>query len=131
MSSMKDFDGFYLLPGRDETEAAFKFFKFKDSSELGNTIDGSDIGDMYHVAFFRKTDSGVEFDENFEAIFADPVVYANGLLGGNIFGTFLKKTENSDIWWNDYLKDVLGRVMITKMKAYAEAIANAETKIVE
>lgn len=131
MSSMKDFDGFYLVPGKDETEVAFKFFRFTNSHEFGDKIDGTEIGDMYHVAFFRQTDKGVEFDDNFEAIFADPVVYANGLIGGNIFGTFLKKTEKSYEWWDDYLKSILGRVMVTKMKAYAEAIANSETKHVE
>lgn len=126
MSSMKDFDGFYLLPSDDETEVEFRFFRFKDESELGDKIEGTDVGDMYHVAFFKRTEDGMEFDDHFEAIFADPLTYVKNLYGMELYGTFLKKREKSAEWWDDYLKSVMSRVMITKMKKYAEAIAEAE-----
>jgi len=127
VNSMKDFDGFYLIPGNNEREIEYRFFKFHDDKSLGDKVDGTDVGDMYHVAFFKqKKDGDVEFDDCFEAIFADPVVYSKNLYGMNIFGTFLKKRENSPEWWDDYLKSVLGRVMIEKMKFYAESIANSK-----
>ena len=40
MNSMKEYDGFYLLPGEDETEVEYRFFKFNDDKEMGETIRG-------------------------------------------------------------------------------------------
>lgn len=125
-NTMADFDGFYLIPKDDGTEVEYRFFRFNDDVDMGKPVDGNDFGPMYHVAFFKRTDKGVEFDDVFEAIFADPITYARGLYGTNLHGTFLKKTENSSDWWDDYLKGVMGRVMIQKMKKYAEAIAEAK-----
>lgn len=106
---MKDYDGFYLVPGA-EGSLDIKYFKYKDPKEFGEKKDHTDVGDMYHVAFFRKhDDEHLVFEEHFEAIFADPLVYVKGLSGGRIFGTFLRKSERSNEFWEDYLNDVRSR----------------------
>lgn len=102
---MTDYDGFYLVPGETAEEIELKFFKAIDS-DMGISVDCTDVGDMFHVIFFRHKEGKLVYDEHFEAIFADPVVYANGLAGGKIFGTFMRKTDKSHEWWNNYLKDL-------------------------
>jgi len=103
--SNKPFDGFYFTPGDNSNEIEVSFFKVK-TQEMGNPIDFNKIGDMFHVAFFRKSSSGdTEFDGEFEAIFADPKTYIKNLVGHKIYGTFLRKTENSGKFWQDYLSD--------------------------
>jgi hypothetical protein len=49
-------------------------------------------------------------NDTFEAIFADPVVYAEGLIGMDIYGTFVKKTEEAQKWFDEYLKLTSERV---------------------
>ena len=85
--------------------------------EKGKRVDGTSLGDMYHVVFLKQGEDGnPEFDDHFEAIFADPEVYVKGLLGANVYGCMVRKTENSYKWVEEYLKRLLGRVMINKMK---------------
>jgi hypothetical protein len=82
------------------------------------------MGDMYHVIFMRCGDDSLPvLDDHFEAIFANPETYVKGLLGAEIFGCFVKKTENSYKWVDDYLKRTLKRVTMIKMKNYAKSIA--------
>lgn len=102
--SKKDYDGFYFVPGEEDNEMNLSFFKFKEEMPAGKPIGGTKIGDMYYVAFFRPDDEGMPiFDESFEAIFADPTVYIHSLIGSDLAGCILRKTENSHIWWDDYL----------------------------
>lgn len=99
-----EYDGFYFLPGNDDNELNFSFFKFTEKKYCGKPVDSTSIGDMYYVAFFRRDDAGLPvFDESFEAIFADPTVYVNGLIGSDLYGCVLRKTDKSKKWWNDYL----------------------------
>lgn len=108
-SPMSEYDGLMFLPSDEEDEDTsaieFHFIKFKEG--LGKTIEGNDIGEKYHVVFFKRDETGeLFFDETFEAIFADPITYAKGFIGMNLFGGFFKKCENSTQWFNDYLTRV-------------------------
>ena len=125
MPEAKDFDGFYILPHRDDDNGLkLSFFDFTDDFEKGEKIEHTSLGDKYHVIFLRQGEDGhPELDDHFEAIFADPEVYVKGLLGANIYGCMVRKTENSWKWVEEYLKRLLGRVMINKMKNYAGSIA--------
>ena len=124
MPDAKDFDGFYILPHKDDDGLRLSFFDFNDDFEKGKRVDGTSLGDMYHVVFLKQGEDGnPEFDDHFEAIFADPEVYVKGLLGANVYGCMVRKTENSWKWVEEYLKRLLGRVMINKMKNYAGSIA--------
>jgi hypothetical protein len=124
MPDAKDFDGFYILPHKQDDGLRLSFFDFNDDFEKGKKIDHTSLGDMYHVVFLKQGEDGnPEFDDHFEAIFADPEVYVKGLLGANVYGCMVRKTENSYKWVEEYLKKLLGRVMINKMKNYAGSIA--------
>lgn len=102
-------DGFFLLPGDDGEEhysVKLKYFNFPTKFKKGKKIDGSKMGDMYHVALFETEDGLLpELTDQYEAIFADPEVYIKALVGLNIFGCFVKKTENSSKWFKNYIKD--------------------------
>lgn len=118
------YDGFYIMPGEDEGSLSLSYFDFREEFDKGKKIGGSEIGDMYHVIFFKQGDDNIpELDDHFEAIFGDPEIYIKGLIGANIYGCFVRKTENSFKWVDDYLKSTLSRVTLLKLKNYAKEIA--------
>lgn len=120
-------DGIYFLPGDEDDELIISHWEFKPDSEFygGTPVDGSAIGPMYHIAFFRKDDEGNPvFDEHFEAIFGDPVAYIKSLGGCNLYGCMVKKTDKSAKWFEDYLNKAFASVRIQKLKQIAESIAN-------
>jgi hypothetical protein len=114
MDQLTACDGFYLLPGDDgeeEYSVKLSYFNFPKRYAGGKKLDGSKIGEMYHVAFFKKTeDSLPELETTFEAIFIDPEEYVKTLIGLDIYGCFVKKTEYSHKWFNDYLKHAKNNV---------------------
>jgi hypothetical protein len=98
------YDGIYFLPGDSEEELSLSYFELKEEELKGEPIDNSSIGDMFHIAFFKWSDGGNPvFDGHFEAILADPTVYLKNLVGADVYGCVLRKTENSAKWWQDYL----------------------------
>ena len=128
MSDKKDFDGLYFLPGDEEGELQISFFTFNDEKWKGSPIENTKVGDKFHVAFFKEGEDGnVEFDETFEAIFADPLTYLKNLAPLGIYGTFVRKTEKSQQWFDNYLERTLNNVMIAnskKVTEIAQSIAN-------
>lgn len=120
----KSFDGFYFLPGLDDDSLGFQYFNLKDEFDNGKPINGTSIGDMYHIAFFSRAEDGSPvFDDAFEAILADPSTYIQGLIGANIYGCVLRKTDKSDGWFNNYLTKALGKIGINKLMKAAKSIA--------
>lgn len=105
----ENYDGFYFLPTESENDddtlgMNLAFFRFKDEMADANPIESSDMGDKYHIAFFKPDEEGYpKFDESFEAILSDPVVYINNLYGADIYGCVLRKTDKSEQWFEDYL----------------------------
>ena len=123
MEDSEKFDGFYILPGEGDG-IKLSYFDFKDDFDKGKKIGGNAMGDMYHVIFMKAGEDSLPIlDDHFEAIFANPETYVKNLLGADIFGCFVKKTENSWKWVDDYLKRTLARVTMMKMKNYAKSIA--------
>jgi hypothetical protein len=102
---MKEFDGFYFLPGDEDDELKLSYFVLKDEELKGSPIESTEIGDMYHIAFFKENEHGhPEFDDEFEAIFSDPTTYIqHSIVGMNLFGCVFRKTNVSQRWWQDYL----------------------------
>ena len=101
----RDYDGFYFLPGDDDGELKLAYFTLKEEEFRGEPIDNIDLGDMYHIAFFRWSHNNEPvFDEQFEAIFADPSTYIKNMIGADLYGCVLRKTDKSGKWWKDYLK---------------------------
>jgi hypothetical protein len=117
---MEEYDGFLFLPSDEEDEDTdsleFRFIKYQQ--DFGAPIEGNTIGEKYHVAFFKRDDDGkFHFDEEFEAIFADPIVYARGFIGQNLFGTMVKKKENTSKWFSEYLTDIKESVKLANVKS--------------
>lgn len=108
------YDGFHLLPHpTDDNLVNFSFFKLKENVIDSPTIGGTEIGDMYRVLFFKQDGKDIKLDWVFEAIFADPLTYAENLIGMGVYGTFVKKTKESETWWNNYLTETLKQLNIT------------------
>lgn len=113
-SEMDGYDGFIFLPDGDDSDSQeFRFITYKE--DFGAPIECSEAGNKYHVALFRRDKNGdFDFDETFEAIFSDPMVYAKGLLGTNTFGTIVRKQEKTSEWFKEYLTDLIYSVKILK-----------------
>jgi hypothetical protein len=120
----KSFDGFYFLPDSDDDSLGFQYFKLREEYDNGKPVNGTSIGDMYHIAFFSRAEDGSPvFDDAFEAILADPSTYVQGLIGAQIYGCILRKTDKSEGWFNNYLMKALGRIGINKLMKAAKSIA--------
>jgi len=128
----QEYDGIFFTPNPDsddENELKLSFFDFKDEFANKESIEGTQIGDKYYVAFFQRDEEGdVEFDGSFEAIFADPKVYIQRLAGTKVYGCIVRKTENSGEWFQNYLTNALEKVKIRKLMTYCKAIVDAEVK---
>ena len=115
-SSMDDYDGIMFLPHGDDVNAIhFELLELKEN--MGKEVGGTDVGLMYHVLLFQHNndETGMNFIENFEAIFANPIVYIKGLVGSKIFGLMLKKKEKTHIFFNRYVKQVKKQLMEFKL----------------
>lgn len=129
MSDTEKYDGFTIVPDDDDFEdSKIIFFNLDDESREGTPIDNSPMGDMYHVVLFKsKADvQDVKFDETFEAIFVDPLVYAKRLLP-DFYSLFVRKTDKSGPWFEDYMKTLLEALLLRnlkKHKKYLESIAD-------
>ena len=112
------YDGFFFTPSNDDDELELSFFDYKDEKlKNAEKVENTAVGDMYHIAFFKPDEEGfVQFDESFEAIFADPVIYVKNLSGTNLFGCILRKTTHSYKWFDNYLKKAKENVTIHNMK---------------
>ena len=117
MSSEATFDGFWFLPCEEEG-LNLSFFTFKNEYGGGTPIGGNQIGDNYHLAFFRENEEGMpEFDDAFEAILGDPESYIKNLVGAGLYGCVVRKTTKTGKWFEDYLKSVVGSVIVDNVKS--------------
>lgn len=122
-----EYDGFYFTPHEEEGDLNITFFDLK--GDLGNSapVDNSKLGDCWHIAFFRRDKNGIpHFDETFEAIFTDPEVYIKNLVGANLYGCVVRKTEKSTKWFEEYLENAKESVDRLKLAVMAESIANTK-----
>ena len=117
MSNEETFDGFWFLPC-DEEGLNLSFFTFKDEYGGGTPIGGNQLGDNYHLAFFKENEKGMpEFDDAFEAILGDPQSYIKNLVGAGLYGCVVRKTTKTGKWFDDYLKSVAGSVIVDNVKS--------------
>jgi hypothetical protein len=122
-----EYDGFYFLPGDDEYEINIAYFKFKEEWD-STPVESSPLGDKYHIAFFKRDANGDPmFDEEFEAIFADPSIYIQGLTGAKLYGCVLRKTEKSDKWWQEYLDRAQKTCLMNKLVSVANNVLQSKT----
>jgi hypothetical protein len=117
MSNEETFDGFWFLPCEEEG-LNLSFFTFKDEYGGGTPIGGNQLGDNYHLAFFKENEQGMpEFDDAFEAILGDPESYIKNLVGAGLYGCVVRKTTKTGKWFDDYLKSVVGSVIVDNVKS--------------
>ena len=113
------YDGFHFLPDpQSEDSYMMQFFTLerKDGDQTENEPLGStDVGDLFNVLLMRQKENGIEVTDIFQAIFADPVVYAEGLIGSDHYGTFVRHTELAKDWWNLYVQKTQDTVKIFNM----------------
>lgn len=103
----KDYDGIFFYPSveDDEVQMNFSFWKYSGDYADKESIEDTELGNKYFVAFLDRNDEGDLRKDVFEAIFADPLVYLEGLFGLNLFGVVCRKTSNSALWFQNFLKD--------------------------
>ena len=119
MSNEETFDGFWFLPN-DEEGLKLSFFTFGEEFAVGTPIGGNQLGDNYHLAFFKENEEGMpEFDDAFEAILGDPESYIRNLVGAGLYGCVVRKTTKSGKWFEDYLTSVVGSVIVKGLKSIA------------
>lgn len=123
---MTKFDGFYFVPDYDDFEGNYKlaFFNFKEEWTNAKAVDESEMGYTYHMAFFREDDEGMPaFDDAFEAILSDPLVYIKNLVGSGLSGCIVKKTEYSENWWTEYLDFITNGTFKEKVDSALKSLA--------
>lgn len=102
------YDGVFFFPAVDDEGddvMTFNFWSFDGKYANKESIEATDAGNKFHVAFFKEGEAGYEIDDTFEAIFTDPKVYLEGLIGSSLFGVMCRKTTNSTKWFQNYLKE--------------------------
>jgi len=105
-------DGLAFLPSDDDdggTEISYMTFHEPLKGKIETTISG-DI--WYHVCFLRYDEETkkLQFDEAFDAIFKDPLEYIKGLMGSNVYGTMVKKRQDSPKWFEKYLHELKTKI---------------------
>lgn len=111
----ENYDGFHLLPNFEDEDVGVEFHFFTLDNKDGATRSKESsvkhsVGDLYNVLLMKETEEGIQLDSVFSAIFADPVVYAENLLGTNIYGTFVKNNELCNEWWTHYVAETKRRI---------------------
>ena len=109
------YDGFHFLPNpEDESSVQFQFFKLKNEKGELNDHEAdlenvTSVGPVYNVLLLRSSsdDESIEVCDVFEAVFSDPSVYAEGLIGADIYGTFVRKNKKCAAFWKSYLEQTL------------------------
>jgi len=92
--NMNDFDTLFILPGPKEDSLHIEASTYK---EFGEKVDGSSMGDAYHIILFKEdTDGELVNVDRFDAIFVDPLEYMSDLIEQKWFGIIAKKTTTSE-----------------------------------
>lgn len=99
-----DYDGFYFNP-KGEIEVEFSFFKFNTDDDRGEKVEGSSLGDMYHIILWESDETGIpQIIDDYEAILIDPTFYAKNLTEGTspTYGIIVRKTTKSNKFIESY-----------------------------
>ena len=126
---MKEYDGFFFYPQYDEdihVDYKIEAFVFNEKKLKSKKIEFTEIGDKYYIAFFKSDKETIlKFDEDFEAIFVDPLIYVKNLIGSNLYGCMVRKTSKSGKWFKGFLTDFKNRAKIVTVDKLNEGNKNA------
>lgn len=93
-----DSDTYVFLPTEDGNNIHIQASEYKDK---GTKLDGSTMGDCYHIIIFREDDEGAMIDlDKFEGILSAPVEYISRMIQENWFGIVCRKTTTSEEFVN-------------------------------
>ena len=104
------YDGIHFIPHKIKNKTGLQFYFFDLDNEYANgvPIESTSLGDKWFIVYLKSSENGYPFyDNNTEAIFADPIVYLKGLAGKGIYGTMVRKTDKSIKWFEDFLENIL------------------------
>lgn len=110
------YDGFNVLPDAETGSFRATFFNLKDEYANGVPIENTELGDKFQVILFKNNSNfEIEYDDHFEAIFADPVVYMENLLP-NFSAMFFRKTDKSVKMYEECLTSIMQNDILEKLK---------------
>ncbi len=121
------YDGFYFsfidFEEGEERKDPLSFFKIASDKTLSNepSVKHS-VGDTFLMAFLKFDDNAIPvFEETVEAILADPVVYAQNLIGSGLFGCIVRKTPRGKAWFDEhYVKNAYKVIEMAKNRLKTE-----------
>ena len=88
-----NFDAFFFVPGPEEDSVSVEGAKYRDP---GESLDMSELGNMYHIMVFKRDDEGNPIDPDlFEAILIEPLEYVSRIITCDFYGFVAKKTTTS------------------------------------
>jgi len=91
-----DSDSYFFLPMEESNNIHVQSSNYKDS---GTKLDGSELGDCYHIILFREDEEGGIIDlDKFEGILTAPVEYITRMIKENWFGIVCRKTTTSEVF---------------------------------
>ena len=126
---MEEYDGFFFYPQYDEdihVDYKIEAFVFNEKKLKSKKIEFTEIGDKYYIAFFKfDKETILKFDEDFEAIFVDPLIYVKNLIGSNLYGCMVRKTSKSGKWFKGFLTDFKNRAKMVTVDKLNEGNKNA------
>jgi hypothetical protein len=128
---MENMDGILLVPlmEKDENEKVFasgmSIEGFRVKGDHHESIEQSEAGSKYHVVFFTPKNGELVETDNFEAIFSDPITYARGLAGLNMFGFLLRKTAETEKFLENHRKKFLEYFIINYNEMKKEGLQDA------
>lgn len=115
---MKSYDGFFFYPIFNETthiDYNIDLFQFNERKTKSNIVEKYELGDMYLIAFFKSDVKDViKLNDNFEAVFIDPMTYIKNLIGSGLYGLMVKKTKKSEKWFKETLTNFCKNVKMYK-----------------
>jgi hypothetical protein len=89
----QNFDSYAFLPS-EEDQIHFQGSNYVDP---GEKLDGSEMGDCYHVILFKEGEDGqVIHLDKFDAILTAPLEYISRLLPDGWLGVISRKTTTSE-----------------------------------
>jgi len=101
-----NYDCFFFLPTDEEGQIHFQGSNYIDP---GTKLDGSEMGDCYHVILFKESDEGeVMHLDKFDAILTAPLEYISRLIPDDWYGVVAKKTTTSHILMDDTFDKIKG-----------------------
>jgi len=82
-------------------------FKGSNYAVPGTKLDGSEMGDCYHIILFKESEEETVIHlDRFEAILIDPLEYMSRLLLDGWFGVICKKTTTS----HEYIEETFDMI---------------------